>query len=472
MPDCHELLTGYPVVTTIPVLWGDQDAFGHVNNLAYLRWAETARVEYLLRVAMFPSLPPSGIAPILGSGIWAATLESARALILTPPEVPPSIRSEHISLGLGGTLNVIPWGIYFLVPSLLMAATSIGLALTVYLRRRRIATAARMAQSDPSAALAVLGHRVPSADNVAAILLAFVLFGVFPVLLGAFNHALELIRALAASSSLTSGEDRRQAWLIAFARTRTAFASRAELAWPGTALATAIAIAMVVRWRRQRPPTTTPPSLSWPFSIFWSMQCLLVAMVCFMIAAPYRAENHLPWPPVQGMFLATEQPNNPPLEGPDGVEPAPVLQLTPTDAHLDGRTVDVAELRRELETAKHNYFLLQPNQPYLGRFIVLCSADTSADRLSSFLLAAYRTGHRSAVFTFTKREDFRRPILGQFHRMASTGATTTLVIDSASQSVRQPSVSVVQARAFPTYGELSRELVILRRAGKEVRVGL
>jgi acyl-CoA thioester hydrolase len=60
-------LTGYPVVITIPVLWGDQDAFGHVNNLAYLRWAEAARIEYLLRVGMFPSLPPSGIAPILAS---------------------------------------------------------------------------------------------------------------------------------------------------------------------------------------------------------------------------------------------------------------------------------------------------------------------------------------------------------------------------------------------------------------------
>jgi acyl-CoA thioester hydrolase len=65
MPDCNILLTGYPVVSTIPVLWGDQDAFGHVNNLAYLRWSENARVEYLLRIGMFPALPPSGIAPIL-----------------------------------------------------------------------------------------------------------------------------------------------------------------------------------------------------------------------------------------------------------------------------------------------------------------------------------------------------------------------------------------------------------------------
>jgi acyl-CoA thioester hydrolase len=48
-------------------LWGDQDAFGHVNNLAYLRWCETARVDYLRRVDIFPPLPPAGVAPILAS---------------------------------------------------------------------------------------------------------------------------------------------------------------------------------------------------------------------------------------------------------------------------------------------------------------------------------------------------------------------------------------------------------------------
>jgi acyl-CoA thioester hydrolase len=63
----HESLIGYPVVVKIPLLWGDHDAFGHVNNVVYLRWCETARVEYLLRVGLWPSLPPSGIGPILAS---------------------------------------------------------------------------------------------------------------------------------------------------------------------------------------------------------------------------------------------------------------------------------------------------------------------------------------------------------------------------------------------------------------------
>jgi acyl-CoA thioester hydrolase len=63
----HESLIDFPVAIAIPLLWGDHDAFGHVNNLAYLRWCETARVEYLMRVAMWPSLPPVGIGPILAS---------------------------------------------------------------------------------------------------------------------------------------------------------------------------------------------------------------------------------------------------------------------------------------------------------------------------------------------------------------------------------------------------------------------
>ena len=55
------------MVTTIPLLWGDEDAFGHVNNLVYLRWCETGRVEYLRRAGMWIDLPPAGTGPILAS---------------------------------------------------------------------------------------------------------------------------------------------------------------------------------------------------------------------------------------------------------------------------------------------------------------------------------------------------------------------------------------------------------------------
>lgn len=61
------LLCEYPLITTIPILWGDEDAFAHVNNLAYLRWCETARVEYMQRVAIWSETPPVGTGPILAS---------------------------------------------------------------------------------------------------------------------------------------------------------------------------------------------------------------------------------------------------------------------------------------------------------------------------------------------------------------------------------------------------------------------
>jgi acyl-CoA thioester hydrolase len=67
MSDQHEALAGYPVVVTIPLLWGDQDSFGHVNNTVYLKWCETARVEYLRRIGHFPKLPPAKLGPILAN---------------------------------------------------------------------------------------------------------------------------------------------------------------------------------------------------------------------------------------------------------------------------------------------------------------------------------------------------------------------------------------------------------------------
>jgi acyl-CoA thioester hydrolase len=46
------VLKDYPVVTDVVVRWGDMDALGHVNNILYLQYFETARVEYLMRVGM------------------------------------------------------------------------------------------------------------------------------------------------------------------------------------------------------------------------------------------------------------------------------------------------------------------------------------------------------------------------------------------------------------------------------------
>ncbi len=59
------LLGRYPVSVTIPVAWGEMDSFQHVNNVAYARWVETARVAYFTRLGLMCPLPPDGVGPIL-----------------------------------------------------------------------------------------------------------------------------------------------------------------------------------------------------------------------------------------------------------------------------------------------------------------------------------------------------------------------------------------------------------------------
>ncbi len=45
-------LSAFPVVIALPVQWGDQDSMGHVNNVVFFRWCESARIEYFRRVGM------------------------------------------------------------------------------------------------------------------------------------------------------------------------------------------------------------------------------------------------------------------------------------------------------------------------------------------------------------------------------------------------------------------------------------
>jgi acyl-CoA thioester hydrolase len=61
------LLTGFPVVVTMPVQWGDQDAFGHVNNTVYFKWMESARIAYSLRIGLHDLLTARRVGPILAS---------------------------------------------------------------------------------------------------------------------------------------------------------------------------------------------------------------------------------------------------------------------------------------------------------------------------------------------------------------------------------------------------------------------
>ena len=46
--------------TRIPIRWGDLDAFGHVNNTVYFRYAEQTRIEWLVARRLAETVPESG----------------------------------------------------------------------------------------------------------------------------------------------------------------------------------------------------------------------------------------------------------------------------------------------------------------------------------------------------------------------------------------------------------------------------
>jgi acyl-CoA thioester hydrolase len=57
----------HPVVISLPVQWGDQDMFGHVNNVVFFRWYESARIAYLNRIGLSNLMERERIGPILAA---------------------------------------------------------------------------------------------------------------------------------------------------------------------------------------------------------------------------------------------------------------------------------------------------------------------------------------------------------------------------------------------------------------------
>jgi acyl-CoA thioester hydrolase len=62
-----QFLSDFPVVIELPVVWGEMDAFGHVNNIIYFRYFESARLAYFQETGYLKSVEENKIGPILAS---------------------------------------------------------------------------------------------------------------------------------------------------------------------------------------------------------------------------------------------------------------------------------------------------------------------------------------------------------------------------------------------------------------------
>src|SRR5437870_12514587 len=87
-----ELLKGFPVVVVQEVLWGEMDAYEHVNNVAYFRYFENARLEYFKQLGWFAYEDATGIGPIL-----AATQARFRRPLTYPDTIAIGTRLHSIA---------------------------------------------------------------------------------------------------------------------------------------------------------------------------------------------------------------------------------------------------------------------------------------------------------------------------------------------------------------------------------------
>lgn len=60
-----KFLEQHPIVTEIPVAWGEMDALQHVNNVVYFRYFETARIDFFRQINLLDDLQQTGIGPVI-----------------------------------------------------------------------------------------------------------------------------------------------------------------------------------------------------------------------------------------------------------------------------------------------------------------------------------------------------------------------------------------------------------------------
>ena len=61
----EEFRQRFPAHIDIPVQWGEQDGFGHVNNAVFIRWLEASRIRYMSLIGV--ELSREGTGPILAA---------------------------------------------------------------------------------------------------------------------------------------------------------------------------------------------------------------------------------------------------------------------------------------------------------------------------------------------------------------------------------------------------------------------
>lgn len=96
---CPDELAHYPIIHHQPIHWGEMDAFNHLNNVVYYRYAESARIAYLQTLGMF-------------DGSMVTVLAQSSCQYLRPVTYPDTLLLGVRCQRLGNTSIVIEYSYY------------------------------------------------------------------------------------------------------------------------------------------------------------------------------------------------------------------------------------------------------------------------------------------------------------------------------------------------------------------------
>ena len=101
-------LSHYPIIHQQPIHWGEMDAFNHLNNVVYYRYAESARIGYLQALRMF-------------DGNMVTVLAQSSCQYLRPVTYPDTLLLAVRCQRLGNTSIVIEYSYYSCAQELIVA---------------------------------------------------------------------------------------------------------------------------------------------------------------------------------------------------------------------------------------------------------------------------------------------------------------------------------------------------------------
>ena len=431
-------------------------------------WSASARPLPLSRfLVVGPAIP---VLLVLGEMIYA--VQRSRGTMLQSVMGANSIDTGGLaSLGLVQELGAILGGMFGLVLPLPLGAMAAGLAISAHHRRAGLAHAIDLAGRDREAALAWTARPGSSAPTLVAVFLGFVVLGLGPVIAGGISGTWREMQALRDVSRADPAEKiaiYQQAEQVA-----GTILERGYRIAVGGVVCAAIGAAILLwfaspsRARARVLGRLVPePSPSGGLAVTGAILAA-AAISLFALARPMKRENETPWP--SGSANDRLDLETPGLEGPDGLELAPLVGVSTTGLTFDRAPQDAAGMEASLRAYRANFALLHPGEPAPREILFACAPSVGSDRVLAAIEIAHRSGFDGIRFVFESAHQVVRPVIGTVTLRNVTAARASMSADGAMVPAGTESIRLDQT---PTCAQLAARVVELRRTGRSVLLPL